>query len=227
MLNTLGWLALLGMVVGAGAAWLRLVPALGGFVPFVLGGIISLIVALLSLVQLVRGQGIRGGGVVALFGAALLILAAAPGRGHPRINDFTTDLADPPVFRKALTFPANASRDMDYPASFAEQQRECCTDLAPMVLPLSKEVAVGRVAATAATMPSWRVTATDPEAGTVEAVSTTKLFGFQDDIVLRVRDAGDGKSRIDMRSKSRDGKGDLGANAARIRAFMAALAAAK
>jgi len=227
MLNTLGWLALLSMAVGASAAWMRLVPALGGFVPFALGGIISLIVALLSVVQLVRGKGIRGGGVVSLFGAALLITAAVPGRGLPRINDFTTDLASPPAFHKALTYPANASRDMDYPASFAEQQRACCSDLAPLVLPLSKEAAVARVAATAATMPSWRVTATDPEAGTVEAVSTTKLFGFQDDIVLRVRDAGDGKSRIDMRSKSRDGKGDLGANAARIRAFMAALAAAK
>ena len=227
MLNTLGWLALLGMIVGAGAAWMRLVPALGGFVPFVLGGIISLIVAVLSLIQLVRGKGIGGGSMVALVGAALLITAAVPGRGLPRINDFTTDLTDPPTFHKALTFPANAARDMDYPASFAEQQRACCADLAPMMLPLSREAAIGRVASTAATMPNWRVTATDPDAGTVEAVSTTKLFGFQDDIVLRVRDSGDGKSRVDMRSKSRDGKGDLGANAARIRAFMAALAAAK
>ena len=48
------------------------------------------------------------------------------------------------------------------------------------------------------------------------------IFGFEDDVAIRVRDVG-GKSVIDMRSKSRDGRGDLGANAARIRAYVSAL----
>src|SRR5207249_1400182 len=55
----------------------------------------------------------------------------------------------------------------------------------------------------------------------------TRLFGFQDDIAIRVRADGAGASRVDVRSKSRDGKGDLGTNAARIRAYVTALEAGR
>ena len=67
------------------------------------------------------------------------------------------------------------------------------------------------------------VTHQSPEDGTIEAVATTPLFGFQDDVVLRVRPGLRDGSRVDIRSKSRDGRGDIGANAARIRAFVARL----
>jgi uncharacterized protein (DUF1499 family) len=69
-------------------------------------------------------------------------------------------------------------------------------------------------------MPTWEITFTDPATGAIEAVATTLVFGFQDDIVIRVRPAPHGGSRVDLRSKSRDGRGDIGANAARIRAFI-------
>ena len=36
--------------------------------------------------------------------------------GGPLINDFTTDPADPPAFKQAAAEPANAGRDMSYPA---------------------------------------------------------------------------------------------------------------
>jgi uncharacterized protein (DUF1499 family) len=58
--------------------------------------------------------------------------------------------------------------------------------------------------------------------GRLEAISVSRVFRFIDDVVVRVRPEGSG-SRIDMRSKSRVGKGDLGANAARIEDFMLAL----
>ncbi|TMA41924.1 MAG: DUF1499 domain-containing protein, partial [Deltaproteobacteria bacterium] len=67
----------------------------------------------------------------------------------------------------------------------------------------------------------------DGASGTIEAVATTRVFGFQDDIAIRVRADGSAASRVDVRSKSRDGKGDLGANAARIRAYVMALEAAR
>jgi hypothetical protein len=44
-------------------------------------------------------------------------------------------------------------------------------------------------------------------------------MGFRDDVVIRVRTAGDG-SRIDARSASRYGMYDFGANAARLRALL-------
>jgi len=64
--------------------------------------------------------------------------------------------------------------------------------------------------------------AATPEKGTIEATETTFWFGFKDDVVIRIRPEGAG-SRVDVRSKSRVGKSDLGANAARIRRFAAAL----
>jgi uncharacterized protein (DUF1499 family) len=51
----------------------------------------------------------------------------------------------------------------------------------------------------------------------------TRIFRFVDDIVVRVRPS-NGGSIVDVRSKSRDGRGDMGANAARIRAFRDKLA---
>ena len=64
--------------------------------------------------------------------------------------------------------------------------------------------------------------ASDPQAGRIEASQASFWFGFVDDIVIRVGAAGAG-SRVDMRSLSRQGRGDLGVNAKRIRAYMAAL----
>lgn len=60
---------------------------------------------------------------------------------------------------------------------------------------------------------------------TLQAVATTSFFRFRDDLTVRVR-AAPGGAVVDMRSRSRDGKDDLGANAARVRAFLSALQAA-
>ncbi|WP_404326387.1 DUF1499 domain-containing protein [Aerophototrophica crusticola] len=68
----------------------------------------------------------------------------------------------------------------------------------------------------------WDIVAVEPAEGRVEATATTAWFGFKDDVVVRVRPEGDG-SRIDVRSKSRVGRSDLGANAARIRDYLARL----
>jgi uncharacterized protein (DUF1499 family) len=212
------------MLVGAALAWLRLVPGLVGFGFYALGGLVCVVASVAAIVGLLRGRGVRPGGLVALGGAALLIASAMRGAGLPRINDFTTDLADPPAFTHAATLTANAGRSLAYPPAFAAEQRACCADLQPVRLPLTPAEAFARAKAAAEQMPSWVVTLSDSGTGVIEAVATTATFGFQDDIVIRVRpDAGGQASVVDMRSKSRDGKGDLGANANRIRTFMARL----
>ena len=62
----------------------------------------------------------------------------------------------------------------------------------------------------------------DPDAGIVEGTATTFWFGFKDDMVVRIRPGEDGGSVIDMRSVSRVGQSDVGANAARISSFLSA-----
>ncbi len=65
----------------------------------------------------------------------------------------------------------------------------------------------------------WTIVAEVPDEGRIEATDTTALFGFKDDIVVRVRPAGNG-SRVDVRSVSRIGSSDVGTNARRIEAYL-------
>ena len=69
----------------------------------------------------------------------------------------------------------------------------------------------------------WEITAQDREHGEIRAVATTKLGHFKDDVTLSITHEAAG-AMVDMRSHSRVGKGDLGANARRIREFQADLA---
>jgi uncharacterized protein (DUF1499 family) len=65
-----------------------------------------------------------------------------------------------------------------------------------------------------------------PEEGRIEGTDTTTWFGFKDDVVIRISTDGSGSgsgSRVDIRSKSRVGGSDVGANAERIRDYLAAL----
>jgi len=70
----------------------------------------------------------------------------------------------------------------------------------------------------------WEMVAADGAAGRIEATDTTFWYGFKDDVVIRIRPAAEG-SRVDVRSLSRVGGGDVGTNAKRIRAYVAALKA--
>ena len=69
----------------------------------------------------------------------------------------------------------------------------------------------------------WEVTSQDATGGEIRAVATTRVFRFKDDVTITVGRLSEG-SVVNMRSHSRIGKGDLGANARRIRLFQAELA---
>ena len=97
-------------------------------------------------------------------------------------------------------------------------QREAYPGLRTLVVAESPERTVALSQDVALEL-GWDVVAVDPVAGRLEASDTTFWFGFTDDIVVRVRGVSDG-SEVDLRSTSRVGVGDLGANAARIRAFL-------
>lgn len=156
-------------------------------------------------------------------GTLVVAIAAVPmlsARGVPMINDITTDTEDPPSFRVTGDDDPNTGRDLSYPgAEFATQQRAAYPDIESIRLEKPVKRAY-TAAAMAAVKLGWEVTFRDRDTLTFGATDRTDLFGFVDDIVVRVREE-DGGSIVDMRSKSRDGKSDMGANAARIRAFRA------
>ena len=209
-------------VVGPLLAHIGVFPALGGFMLFGVGGVFGLIALVLGIITAVRGGGGRGLVLAGVLSAVFLAVAIPSGKVPP-INDITTDTANPPQFVSAATLPANHGRDMKYPGvTFAEQQRAGYPDLAPMKLAMPVDEAFKRVTAAAHGMPDTEITRVDPQAHALKGTSTTRVFRFHDDFVIEVRPDGAG-SVVQMRSKSRDGKGDVGANAARIKALFAQL----
>jgi uncharacterized protein (DUF1499 family) len=91
-------------------------------------------------------------------------------------------------------------------------------DLAPIRVSSDPARALS-LAEEAARKLGWEVVTVDAAAGTLLARDTSKIFRFVDDVVVRVRPGEGGGAVVDVRSKSRVGQGDIGANAARIRRF--------
>ncbi len=58
----------------------------------------------------------------------------------------------------------------------------------------------------------WEITAQDAEKKVIQAVVTTKVWHFKDDVTIQVQPAQPSGSSLFIRSASRVGKGDLGAN---------------
>jgi uncharacterized protein (DUF1499 family) len=195
----------------------------------VVGGIAASAIALIGMI---RGRlgGPRHGFWRALIGLAIslpvvlvplyYLMYVAP--RVPPIHDITTDTEDPPAFEAILPLRAEAPNPPQHPgAKVAAQQRAAYPDIVPLTTAMGPDLAFRHALATAREM-GWQIVANDPGEGRIEAVDQTPWFGFNDDIVIRVRPQGDG-SRIDVRSKSRIGVSDLGTNAERVRLYLQAL----
>lgn len=160
---------------------------------------------------------------LALTAAALPLYWLQQARALPAINDITTDTSNPPEFVAIVPLRAGAPVSAAYPgAATADAQRAGYPDIAPVDLARPPAAAFAAALAIARDM-GWSIVATDEKTGRIEATATTTWFGFRDDVVIRVTPAGAG-SRVDVRSHSRVGRGDLGANARRVRDFVARLA---
>lgn len=184
---------------------------------------LGLIAVVLSLVGVAR-SGSKG---MALAGLVLgLIAAGMPAMSintarHSPIHDVSTDRGNPPQFVAVLPLraAAKAANSTDYDARTAELQKETYPDIGPLHLDVAPAQAFDRAVAAAHGM-KWEMVATDPAQGRIEATATTFWFGFKDDIVVRIAADGNG-SRVDVRSLSRIGKSDVGANARRVRDYLA------
>jgi uncharacterized protein (DUF1499 family) len=141
----------------------------------------------------------------------------------PSIHDITTDWDNPPQFVAILPLrKGSAANSVVYEgAKISDQQRKAYPDIAPATLDAAPAEAFARALKTAEQL-GWTIVATDPAAGRIEASQRSRWFGFTDDIVIRVAAAGS-FSRVDIRSVARFGRGDFGVNAARVRAYLAAL----
>jgi uncharacterized protein (DUF1499 family) len=224
----LGRLAIVFAILGPLLAHFEIVAPLTGFYVFAIAVLLSVLCLLLGLIALLIGpagtRGSTGGGMIpALIILLMVYVANGAGMNVPRINDITTDTANPPQFVHAGTLPENAGRDMAYPGEeFAKQQRDGYGEIAAVTLASPPDEAFRRVASVARSIEGWQITREDPAARALEGYESSRLFRFRDDFVIEVRPL-DGQSIVHMRSKSRDGRGDVGVNARRIREFMSRL----
>jgi uncharacterized protein (DUF1499 family) len=203
----LGWQAGLGMFVIA-----ALLAGIGG------------VICLVALFRRRRSPGIV---VAAAAGIAAIAIPAAiviEGRAFPPINDITTDTTNPPAFEAiTATMRGPGTAPLAYDPAFAAIQTKAYPDLAPLHLSGTPADVADRVLKTIDRM-GWSIAGVKmgPNGGRYEATATVPWWGFKDDVVVRLTPEGDG-FRVDVRSKSRVGKGDLGVNAKRIADYLAKL----
>jgi uncharacterized protein (DUF1499 family) len=220
-------LCLLGMVA-ARFSWLA--PQRGFLLAIAVGlllcGALALLSGVIGIVR-TRPSAHRTGAPQAwagtLLGAAMIaaLFLLAPAGGAVPIHDISTDLSDPPEFVALARVEANRDRDLSYPhgpPDTADLQRQHYPDLVTIDLDREPAQTLAKVEEAARAL-GWTMVEVDEESGRVEAYETTSLFRFVDDVVVRVRPAAGGGSLVDVRSTSRVGQSDLGANAERIRAL--------
>ncbi len=160
--------------------------------------------------------------VIAAFVVWLPLSLQKVARGVPAIHDITTDTENPPAFVAIVERRRGAPNPPEYDGpETAAQQRRGYPDLASATVAAPPPRVLAAAEAVAREL-GWEIVAVVPAEGRLEATATTSWFGFKDDVVVRVVPAGTG-SRVDVRSKSRVGRSDLGANARRIHTFLAAL----
>ncbi len=216
------------IIVRSGA--LDIVPALSTLAGALVLAMVAILLAFAAGVAIWK-DGIGGvrEAVTALFvGAALIaypVYLGIKAYRLPAIYDVTTDPIDPPRFEAIARLRPRDANPVTYAGLYtAEQQRAAYSDIEPDLTNSSPQEAYDAVLKVV-TKRRWHIVdarppqGTAPREGRIEAIARTPILGFRDDVVVRVRATQDG-ARIDVRSASRYGRHDLGANAARVRALI-------
>ena len=153
-----------------------------------------------------------------------LYMVGIDGIRAPRIHDITTDTVNPPKFIFTREDEGFRENSLVYGADqlSAEQvtaiQREAYPDISTVTVQLAARK-VYQKALFVGSLLGWKISSKDASILQFEAQTITPLFGFVDDIVVRIAALDEHSSTIDIRSVSRVGVTDLGANAKRIRLF--------
>lgn len=219
-------------VIGLTLARYDLIQKLAGFSALLGGGLVAALALVAGTFSLLAGRKTvnpqRGR---ALFGMAIGLvfvgfLASRPltTGNAPAIHDVTTDLANPPQF-EVLSLRYDNLVGVGSVDNWRKVHAAAYGQLHPITLTKSVPDATA-AAVRLARQTGWEIVASDPARGHIEASASVSYIRFKDDIVIRIVPAAGGRqSRVDMRSVSRVGVGDLGVNAWRIRDFLNALAA--
>lgn len=222
-----GALYFIGNTLGHRLGYFELWPAWGRWSasarPLLIIGGVTLVLGLIGLFIKRPGSGlfaILAAGLVIACGLGPVMLKHKAGTVPP-IHDITTDTVNPPEFVAVLPLRADAPNPPEYDPGQTAQQLEAYPDIET----LRFDAAYGTVFDTALTVVQslgLEIVAAEKAEGRIEATHTSRWWGFKDDVVIRIVEA-DGAVLVDIRSKSRIGGSDVGANAARIRKISAGM----
>jgi uncharacterized protein (DUF1499 family) len=228
--SRLGWFSLtvaaLSVIV-LRSGFLEIVPSLATFAAALVFAALAIVLALASSVVIWR-QGLSGIGRAVmgfLIGFALLAYPAyLASRAYrlPAIADVTTNPDNPPRFDVIARLRPRGSSD--YPAlRNAPLQRAAYPNVLPLQVLATPKQAYD-AALSVVTKRRWVIVDARPPSparreGSIEAVARTPIMGFRDDVAIRINPISSG-AQIDVRSASRFGFHDFGANAARVMALL-------
>lgn len=234
-----GWFAVGALFMLLGAPFAYRIGLLGEVISialFIVGATLAFCAFAAGLVGIVRAltpsAKVTGGinsAIAALIGgvalAAILHWMVLPGWDAPHIHDVTTSPKDPPEFD--VTRVAHyAGRDYgsyrDYDTMLQGKVSSAYPEVRTLVFDKSLRQVFAAAEAAAKDL-HWTVFVADSTRGHIEAGDWATIFGFVDDIVIRVRLNASGYTVLDIRSASRTGTADMGRNARRIERFTAAL----
>lgn len=221
-----GPIALAALPVGALGCRFGLWEFTTGLAMVSTGVVLATIVSVLGIATLVfvytrRRTADRIPALIGLAASVVVFALMAPqymALSLPMTNDVATDRDDPPTFDHLAANREQGANFLDYTEEEARVQAEGYPDLVGIRAAgdagehFQKSVVIARTL-------GWDVVSKDADTGRIEAIATTFWFGFEDDLVIRVRREDD-ESVVDLRSASRIGLHDLGANAERVRAFV-------
>ncbi|MGI9329915.1 MAG: DUF1499 domain-containing protein [Gammaproteobacteria bacterium] len=234
------FMAGLGLIAAAVGLLGAAVGALSPFAAFGAFGLGLLLCALATLVLLIglmisKGSGgaIAGGRAWGAWLVAVLVIVVSvsqrptvEGAQGAVIHDVSTSVTNAPVFVEIITIreAEGAANPPEYTGEFSETQLAAFPDIQTLSIARAPAEVFAAAEGVVAEL-GWEQVAADAASGRIEATASTPFFGFKDDVVIRISAAPNG-SEVDIRSKSRVGQGDMGANAARIREFLTRLQAA-
>ena len=140
----------------------------------------------------------------------------------PPIHNISTDIVDPPQFRKLIAERVESGANpLVYDSEVLGPQQQLAY---PWITTKTLNGTISDRAKEAAEIVQnmgMDLASLDVVDGVIEATDTTFWFGFKDDVVIRIRPIEASKVLVDVRSISRVGQSDLGVNARRITEILA------
>jgi len=198
------------------------------------GLFIAIFIAVFSIVRIwFGGQTGASHAFAAIFIACIGLAVPGYYLSHalllPRLNDIETTPEEPLDFKMLTSMrPADANPITEPDAAAIEAQEEAYPDIGPMSLERSAPEVFSLVHEAVERL-GWTIVVNEAPGesgiGRIEATDRTLVMGFTDDVVVQVK-GDDARAVIDVRSVSRYGLHDFGANAHRIRKLFEEVTAA-